>query len=105
MEHKGAVSMRQEGEAYSALAFEWDADFLGPRPKAFQQARLTGAAKDEATAVWEDIVRGEGQPDALVTRQLRVPSQVRFPVRCASEAELAEAVPEATQNMSRGLDF
>jgi len=105
MDHKGSVSMRQEGEAYSALAFEWDADFLGPRPKAFQQARLTGTAKDEASAVWEAIVRGEGRPEALVARHLRVLAELGFPVRSASEAELAEAVPEATQKMSRGLDF
>ena len=105
MDHKGAVSMRQEGEAYAALAFEWDVEFLGPRPKAFQRARLAGAAKAEASAIWEAIVRGEGQPDALVARHLRVRSQLGFPVRAAKSDELAEPVPEATQKMSRGLDF
>jgi AraC-like DNA-binding protein len=105
MDHKGAVSMRQEGEAYAALAFEWDVELLGPRPPAFQRARLAGTTKDEATALWEAIARGEGRPEALVERHLRVLSQLGFPVRTASATELAEPVPEATQKMSRGLDF
>jgi AraC-like DNA-binding protein len=105
MDHKGAVSMRQEGEVYAALAFEWDVDFLGPRPQAFQRARLAGAAKDEATSVWEALVRGESRPEALVERHLHLLSTLGFPVRSAGAGELAEPVPEATQKLARGLDF
>ena len=105
MDHKGAVSMRQEGEAYSALAFEWDVELLGPRPKPFQRARLAGVDTDEATAIWHAVVHGVGRPEALVERHVQVLAKLGFPVRTASADELTEPVPEATQKMSRGLDF
>lgn len=105
MDFKGAISMRQEGARYEALALEWDPDLLGPRPGAFHQRRLGAADLAGARAAWKSIVAGEGAPEALIGELVRVLGGAGLELRAPDASALEDPVPESTRKMARALDL
>jgi len=105
MDFKGAISMRQEGVRYEALAFEWDPELLGPRPGAFFQRRLGGAELVRARSVWRMIVSGEGTPESLIHETIAVMVSTGLDLRTPAASVLEDPVPESTRKMARALDL
>ena len=105
MDFKGAISMRQEGARYEALAFEWEPELLGPRPGAFQQRRLSSAELARARTLWSTIVAGHGTPEALTGELIAVLRATGLDLRTPDASELADPVSDSTRKMARALDL
>ena len=103
MDAKGAIVMRQEGERYAALAFEWDPDWLGPRAAPFHRARMGDAVRDELAALFEEVASGVASPAAVV-RVVSVLRDAGLSLRVPLPDECAEETPERTAELSTALD-
>jgi hypothetical protein len=103
MDEKGAIVMRQEGERYAALAFEWDPSFLGPRPEPFLSARIDDGARAELDALFARIVAGEGTAAAVV-RVVGVLRAAGLALRAPTETECTEEVSAKTAALAGALD-
>ena len=94
---KQAVHMRQAGEAYESIAFEWAPEFLGSPSERIDRAGLSAGELEEARAVWAEA-RHEACVPARVVQRL-----------CAllgkkPTASLDERVPARAQDLTRALD-
>lgn len=105
MDFKGAISMRQEGARYEALAFEWDPELLGPRPGAFFQRRVGAADLARTRALWRSVVAGEGSPDATIAEVVSLLGGAGVELEMPDASALADPVPESTRKMARALDL
>lgn len=103
MDAKAAIVMRQEGERYSALAFEWDPEWIGPRPEPFLRARMSEAVRAELGALFADVVAGAASADAA-PRVVAVLREAGLALRVPDASECAEEAPERTAELSTALD-
>ena len=104
MDEKSAIVMRQEGERYAALAFEWDVDWLELRPEPFTAARLDDRVRAELLALFESIVAGGGAAGAVVrVAEVLRAAGVGLRVPGASECE-EPSLPEKTVALAAELD-
>ncbi len=103
MDVKGPVVMRQEGERYAALAFEWDLDWLGARSGPLRPTRMDDRARAALWAVFEDVVAGVATAGAIV-RVAEVLCDAQIALRAPDPAECAEATPDGTVALSAALD-
>ncbi len=105
MDYKGAISMRQEGARYEALAFEWDPELLGPRPKAFHQCRLSSAVVARARSLWTALVNDQATPEEIVTEVVKLLAEGGVALRVPTADELDDPVLPSTARMARALDL
>jgi hypothetical protein len=103
MDEKGAIVMRQEGERYAALAFEWDPAWLGPRPEPFLSARVDEGTRAEIDELFARIVAGDGTAAAVV-RVVSVLRAAGVALRAPGEDECTDEVSEKTAALSGALD-
>lgn len=102
VDEKGAIQMRQEGERYAALAFEWDEGWLGARPVGVSKVALPAPAIDCARDVWERV--GDDAGAAHVAHLVRALAAEGAPLTPRPEAELEEVAPERMASVAAALD-
>lgn len=103
MDAKGAVVMRQEGDRYAALAFEWDPAWIGPRPAPFQAARMAGGVLAALEGVFAEIVAGAATVSAVV-KVVTVLREAGLALRVPLPAECAEVTSDKTAALAAALD-
>lgn len=103
MDAKAAIAMRQEGEAYRSLVFEWDVGRLGERPVAFGEVALDDASWSMVRTLWSRFssdLAGEDDVAELVALLARA----GVPVLPRERAEYTEAASEQDRKLSAALD-
>jgi hypothetical protein len=103
MDEKARIVMRQEGERYAALAFEWEPELLRGRPEPFGRGRVGGETRAALVDVFERVARGEGTPGDVV-RVVEALREAGLDLRLPAEAECDEQVPAETADLSGVLD-
>jgi hypothetical protein len=103
MDEKSAIVMRQEGERYAALTFEWDPAWLGPRPEPFQEARMGDRARVDLEAVFAELALGEASTGAVV-RVVAALREAGVALRLPAPAECDEPAPDKTAALATALD-
>jgi AraC-like DNA-binding protein len=94
---KQEVHMRQAGDAYEAIAFEWSPGFLGSPRAQIDRAGLSADELEEARAVWT-AARDETSAPARVVERLCTMLGKK------PRASLDERVPERAQDLTHVLD-
>ena len=94
---KQEVHMRQAGDAYAALAFEWALPFLPPPRVRVERSKLSASQREASLAAW-NAARDETSTPARVVEQL-LELLGKTPA-----TSLDEPVPERAQDLTRVLD-
>lgn len=108
MDFKSAIVMRQQGERYRSLVFEWDVPSLGARPEAFV-SMSDSSLFSQAEALWSALrsTRASRPDDALramVRGTLDALRTAGAPLGTMDERALEEPVDEQTVTLSHALD-
>jgi AraC-like DNA-binding protein len=98
---RGGIQMRQEGEPYYALAFEWDAAFGTGEP---EMRTYDGHARLGTFGDVAEAVRARGNPAELVAELMSALSALGVPIRAVPASALDEPVPEHMQQLTHALD-
>lgn len=99
---KGAVRMRQSGDPYSALAFEWEPEFAGARTDPIVRLGAKDRLEDFRD-IWTAIRDRDGS-EREVARLLEVLASCGANVKRLSESDLGAEVPERMQALTEALD-
>jgi AraC-like DNA-binding protein len=94
---KQEVHMRQAGEAYASIAFEWSPTFLAPPRDRVERSKLSAKDQETARETWK-AARDESTPPARVLERLLALLGKK------PAGPLDERVPERAEDLTRLLD-
>jgi AraC-like DNA-binding protein len=94
---KQEVHMRQAGESYASIAFEWAPPFLSAPGDRVERSKLSATDREAAREVWSAARDESSSPARVVERLLAL-------LRKKPAGALDERVPERAQDLTRLLD-
>jgi len=103
VDSKSEIRMRQAGEVFASIAFEWEPGFAGRRGGPVERLRATDAVVARLGEIWR-AARDGGRPAELVSALLAALAEIGVPVDRKTAAELDEPRAPHDEAITAALD-